>query len=150
MGNLRTAITLRILILITASLFMYSRVTFGPGNLLTGSQRYITFSFWIVCFLIYVQQYRYEKSRANGRIILKEMILPEFNSDDEREAVLTGKAAKAALATIIVFSVFLIFGFSFILTFDVNLPLLLYFAIITVPISGLIAYYFSYRYYYLN
>ena len=35
---------------------------------------------------------------------MKEMILPEFNSNDEREAVITGKAAKDALSAILIFT----------------------------------------------
>ena len=35
---------------------------------------------------------------------MKEMILPEFNSSDEREAVITGKAAKDALSAILIFT----------------------------------------------
>lgn len=144
MKKLTIAVSLRILLLITFCFHLYIIVHSNTDRL------YSLFPIWLVFLLIFIQQYKYKKSRPDGRIILKELILPEFNSKDEREAELTGKASKAAFATVIAFSLLLLFVFSFILIFDINSTFWAYIAIISVPISGLITYYFSYRYYYLK
>lgn len=144
MKKLTFAVSLRILLLITFCFHLYIIVHSNTDRL------YSLFPIWLVFLLIFIQQYKYKKSRPDGRIILKELILPEFNSEDEREAELTGKASKAAFATVIAFSLLLLFVFSFILIFDINSTFWAYIAIISVPISGLITYYFSYRYYYLK
>lgn len=118
-------------------------------NTNSSPQIFSLLSFKLVLLLIFIQQYRYAKSRPDGRVILKELILPEFNSEDEREAELTGKAAKAAFSTIIIFSLFLTVLISLPI-FDTASTFWTYIAITSIPISGLIAYYFSYRYYYLR
>lgn len=144
MKKLTIAVSLRILLLITFCFHLYNMAHSNTDRL------YSLFPIWLVFLLIFIQQYKYKKSRPDGRIILKELILPEFNSEDEREAELTGKASKAAFATVIAFSLLLLFIFSFSLIFDINSTFWAYIAIISVPISGLITYYFSYRYYYLK
>ena len=148
MRKLTIAVSLRILLLITFSLYLFNIAHSDTQNILSGARLYSTLSFWLVLLLIFIQQHKYKKSRPDGRIILKELILPEFNSVDEREALLTGKASKAAFATVIAFSFILVFIFSFILIFDVDPTFLGYLAILSVPISGLVAYFLSYRYYY--
>ena len=82
---------------------------------------------------------------------MKEMILPEFNSNDEREAVITGKAAKDALSAILIFTPIAIAAMALVLTFEGEFPLMLSLLIASsIPIAGLIAYYFSYRHHYLR
>ena len=84
---------------------------------------------------------------------MKEMILPEFNSNDEREAVITGKAAKDALSAILIFTPIALMasGLVLILTYDGKFPLMMTLLIASsIPIVGLIAYYFSYRHHYLQ
>lgn len=150
MKKLTIAVSLRILLLITFGLNLFNIVNSDTQGSLLGPQLYSRISLWLVLLLIFIQQYKYMKSRPDGRIILKELVLPEFNSADEREAELTGKASKAAFATTIAFSLILVLIFSFILIFDVDSTLFSYLAIVSVPIAGLIAYYFSYRYHYLR
>lgn len=88
------------------------------------------------------------KKRPDGTINMREVLLPEFNHRDEREAELTGKAAKASLAVIPFYTVFVLLSTVLILTSTITGLHYLTFAIITIPIFGLIVYYFSYRYYY--
>jgi len=82
---------------------------------------------------------------------MKEMILTEFNSNDEREAEITGKAAKDAFSAMLVFTPIVLGAQALILTSDVQLPLMMILLITSsIPIAGLIAYYFSYRHHYLQ
>ena len=149
MKQLTIAVLLRILLLITFSTHLFNIVD-SEQNSLVGPRLYSMISLWIISLLIFIQQYKYTKSRQDGRINLKELILPEFNSNDEREVELTGLASKVAFSTITAFSFILITLFSIILIADFQTTFFAYFAIISVPISGLIAYYFSYRYHYLR
>jgi len=108
-------------------------------------------SFSIVLGLIHLQQYKHIKNSPDGRFIMKEMILPEFNSNDEREAVITGKAAKNALSAILLFTPIALATMALALTSKGEFPLMLTLLIASsIPIVGLIAYYFSYRYHYLQ
>lgn len=150
MKKLTIAVSLRILLLITFSLNLFYIVHFNADGSLSGGRLYSQLSLFLVLLLIFIQQYQYKKSRPDGRIILKELILPEFNSADEREAELTRKASKAAFSTVIAFPLILVPIFSVILISDIDPTFIAYLAIASVPISGLIAYYFSYRYYYLQ
>lgn len=150
MKKLTIAVSLRILLLITFSLNLFTIVNSDTQDSLLGPQLYSRISFSVILLLIFIQQYKYRKSRPDGRILLKELILPEFNSADERKAELIGKASKSAFATTIAFSLILVVIISFILISDIDSTLLAYLAIVSVPISGLIAYYFSYRYHYLR
>ncbi|MBO0586057.1 hypothetical protein [Sporosarcina sp. E16_8] len=82
---------------------------------------------------------------------MKEMILPEFNSNDEREAIITGKAAKNALLAILILTPIALATMALMLTFEGKFPIML--TILTaasIPITGLITYYFSYRHHYLQ
>lgn len=91
--------------------------------------------------------WRKYKKRPDGRIILREFLLPEFNYDDEREAELTGKAAKASLAGLLIYTAFI--SLSYVLVIYSEFPATTYmiFATLSIPIVGLIIYYTSYRYY---
>lgn len=82
---------------------------------------------------------------------MKEMILPEFNSNDEREAEITGKAAKDALSAILIFTPFTLATIALALTFEGEFPLMLSILIASsIPIAGLITYYLSYLHHYLQ
>ena len=88
------------------------------------------------------------KRRKDGTINMREFLLPEFNYDDEREAELTGKAAKASLAVIFIYTIFVLL--SYVLFLNTTIPVTFYmiFATVSIPIVGLITYYASYRYYF--
>lgn len=106
--------------------------------------------FFPLCLLINVL-YSWRKSkrrRSDGRIDLREFLLPEFNYDDERETEITGKAAKASLAVILIYTAFV--SLSYVLLIYSNFPSATYmiFATLSIPVVGLITYYSSYRYYY--
>jgi hypothetical protein len=153
MKNLTIAISLRVLIIITFSLHMTGNIYYDSTTSLSSPRFYFTLSFWIVLGLICFQQYKFRKNSTDGRFIMKEMILPEFNSNDEREAEITGKAAKDAFSAILIFTpiVLVALGLLLILTYDGKLPLMM--TLLTassIPIVGLIAYYFSYRHHYLQ
>ncbi|WP_438311370.1 hypothetical protein [Sporosarcina sp. FA9] len=89
-----------------------------------------------------------KKKRIDGTIRMKEYILPEFNHSDERESVLTGKAAKAGLAIILFYTMLVLVSYVFILMSTIPIATFMIFATASIPIVGLIAYYGSYRYYY--
>lgn len=108
-------------------------------------------SFRIVLGLICFQQYKHRKNSPDGRFIMKEMILPEFYSNDEREAVITGRAVKDALSAILLFTPIALAAMALALIFEGEFRLMLSLLIASsIPIAGLIAYYFSYRHHYLR
>ncbi|MBO0602657.1 hypothetical protein I2483_13400 [Sporosarcina sp. E16_3] len=155
MKNVTIAISLRVLVTITFSLYAFSIFNYDSPTSLSSSSSssrlYIMLSFWIVLGLIHFQQYKYIKNSPDGRFIMKEMILPEFNSNDEREAVITGKAAKNALLAILILTPIALATMALILTFEGKYPILLTLLIASsIPIAGLITYYFSYRHHYLQ
>ena len=150
MKELTIAVSLRILLLITFSINLFYIVDSDTSESTMGPQLYSRIFLGFIFLLIFNQQYKYMKSRPDGRIILKELIVPEFNSGDEREVELTRVASKVAFSTVIISSFILSFIFSFILVLDSNPTFFAYLTIVSVPISGLIAYYFSYRYHYLR
>ncbi|QFF99112.1 hypothetical protein PB01_09865 [Psychrobacillus glaciei] len=81
------------------------------------------------------------KKRNNGRIIMKEIVIPEMIHDDERESEITGKSAKAAFSIMFVFSFILMASFSLV-PYALNNPLsYAVFAIASLPIVGFIAYF---------
>lgn len=114
-------------------------------SLRKNSQTYnllILFLFILYSFL----NLRNKKQRIDRDISLREYILPEFNHSDERESVLTGKAAKAGLAITFVYSILVLS--SFIFPSNENRLYFMLFGTASIPIVGLISYYISYRYYY--
>jgi hypothetical protein len=150
MKSVTIAISLRVLIIITFSLHMTGIFYYDST---TSLNLYFTLSFWFILGLICFQQYKFRKNSPDGRFIMKEMILPEFNSNDEREAVITGKAARDALSAILIFTPIALMasGMVLILTYDGKLPLLMTLLITSsIPVVGLITYYFSYRHHYLQ
>ena len=151
MRSLTIAISLRVLLIITFSLYAFGIIYNSSPTSLSSSRLYFTLSFWIVLGLIHFQQYKFIKNSPDGRFIIKELILPEFNSNDEREAEITGKAAKNAFSAILIFTPISLATMALALTFEGEFPLMLSLLIASsIPISGLVAYYFSYRYHYLR
>ena len=150
MKSLTIAVSLRISSLMMVSLYMFSLLNLNAFNdILIGFTPYILIVFMIVLLLMARQQHIYEKNRSNGRLTLREKILPEFNSNDERETELTGIAAKNSFSIILVYSPIMILLVSLLFLSEVQYALLFTFlAISSIPILGLITYYFSYRYYY--
>ncbi|MEK4714283.1 MULTISPECIES: hypothetical protein [Sporosarcina] len=82
---------------------------------------------------------------------MKEMIFPEFYSNDEREAVITERAAKDALSAILLFTPIALVAMALALIFEGKFRLMVSLLIASsIPIAGMIAYYFSYRHHYLR
>lgn len=151
MKSLTIAISLRILLILTFSLRLFDIKYHGSPGSLSSSNFYLSFPFWLVLLLILFQQHHFRKNSPDGRFIMKEMILPEFNSNDEREAELTGIAAKDAFSALLIFTpiAFFVLGISLILE-GMFPQMMIFLAVSSIPISGLIAYYFSYRHHYLQ
>ena len=83
----------------------------------------------------------YRKKDAEGRITLKNEIFPEFNYTDEREALVTGRAAKVSLSIIFCYTfIVLVFYGIFLHT----IPGMI-FATASIPIVGLLAYLVTYK-----
>ena len=91
------------------------------------------------------------KKRNNGRILMREIVIPEMNlNDDEREAEITGKSAKTAFSVIIFATFFVLAFFALVIPYlDNPLPYSV-FTIAALPIIGLITYYITYRVLYLR
>lgn len=69
MRKLTIAVSLRILLLITFIFHLFAIVDSHTGQL------YSLFSLSLVSLLIFIQQYKYKKSRLDGRSILKEFFI---------------------------------------------------------------------------
>lgn len=93
----------------------------------------------------YYTQYL-SKKRNNGRILMKEIVIPEMNlNDDEREAEITGKSAKAAFSVIVIATFVVLAFFALVIPYlDNPLPYSV-FTIATLPIIGLLTYFITYR-----
>ena len=154
MKNLTIAISLRVLLIITFSLNAFGILYYDSPTSFNSPRFYFMLSFWIVIGLIHLQMYKHIKNSSDGRFIMKELLLPEFNSKDEREAELTGNAAKSAFSVVLIYTPFVMcIPFIFFREDYVLFMSFIAFAFIafaSIPIAGLIAYYFSYRYHYLQ
>ena len=86
------------------------------------------------------------KKRNNGRILMSEIVIPEMNlNDDERDAEITGKSAKAAFSVIIVATFVVLAFFALVIPYlDDPLPYSV-FTIAALPIIGLLTYFITYR-----
>lgn len=85
------------------------------------------------------------KKRNNGRIKMKEIVVPEMTHDDERESEITGKSAKSAFSFMFVFSFILLISFSLI-PYALNNPLpYAIFSIAALPVIGFLAYLITYK-----
>lgn len=146
MKNLTVAIVLRILFFITLALYALNVGYFGSL-----SNFYFSLPYWIVLCLLYLQMKKQYKRHPDGRPLTKDIVLPEFASNDEREIVLTGKAAKDALSAVLLSTPVFLILLGVTMGFEGAVSLFLCFLLVAaIPIVGLIAYYFSYRYHYLQ
>ena len=155
MKNVTIAISLRVLVTITFSLYAFSIFNYDSPTSLSSSSSssrlYFMLSFWIVLGLIHFQQYKYIKNSPDGRFILKEMILPEFNSNDETGSSNNWKSGKKCSFAILILTPIALATMALVLTFEGKFPIMLTLLIASsIPIAGLITYYFSYRHHYLR
>ena len=97
------------------------------------------------------QQHIYKKSRPIETIRYREKILPEFNIKDEREAEITGYAAKNALSFILMFTPIAMMLVAFLFFYQNPFSILFTFlTLAAIPVIGLVVYYISYRNDYLK
>jgi len=152
MKNLTIAVTLRIFTLLMLSLYMLIFYDFyNLSDILRGLNPFLFVGFMIALLLMSRQQHIYKKNHPTGHLAYQERVLPEFNTNDERESELTGKAAKTAFSIIILTTPILLVLLGFIMIAESAHALhYTYLAFISLPIIGLLAYYFSYRHYYLK
>ena len=144
MKNLTIAILLRVSLLVIICFYLFEISNFSTSNYSKGINPYIIIAFPILLLLMSRQQHVYKKSRPNDTIRYREKILPEFNIKDEREAVITGYAAKNALSFILIFTpiAMTLVAFLFINENPYSM-LLIFLTIAAVPIIGLIVYYIT-------
>ena len=149
--NLTIAVLLRVSIYLILCYYMFAFYNFNTSKYLLGINPYILVLFMIILLLQSRQDHIYKKSRPNETIRYREKILPEFNIKDEREAEITGYAAKNALSFILMYTPFVIAIVAFILYYENPYSILLTFlTITTIPIGGLLFYYITYRNDYLK
>lgn len=147
MRDLGIAISLRIILIIAFSLLMFS-VLHNTGANQNSSHLFYQAFVLLSLLLIYFYQRKHIKKNG-GRIAFFGHIIPEFNPQDEREHQISGEAYKIAFSTILVISFLVIWGVAFFQLFENTLqPLFIFLSIGFIPISGLLAYFFSYRYQY--
>lgn len=160
MRNLTISITLRILLIISfaflalmqikdtqlSKMFLNNEISYEyykENEINTGLYGLI----FVVLALVNSSFTQYlSKKRNNGRILMKEVVIPEMNlNDDEREAELTGKSAKAAFSVIIVATFVMLALFPFVSP-SLNNPLSYsVISIAALPIIGLLTYIISYK-----
>lgn len=151
MMKLTIAVSLRIFTLLIICFYLFTFQNSGFSRFLLGLNPYILTVFAILLLLMARQQHVYKKSRPDEHINYREKILPEFNINDEREAEITGRAAKTALSLILIYSPFTLVIISFLMFYQVDyLILYTFLTIVSIPIGGLITYYLSYRKNYLS
>lgn len=147
MKDLTIAIVLRIMLIVAFCLLMFS-VLYNTGANHNSSHFYYQGFVLFSLLLIYFHQRKHIKKNG-GRIAFYGHIIPEFNPQDEREHQISGEAYKIAFSTILVISFLVIWGVAFFQLFENTLqPLFIFLSIGFIPISGLLAYFFSYRYQY--
>ena len=131
--------------------YLFEFFNLTTSKYLMGINPYILIAFMILLLFMSRQQHIYKKSRPNETIRYREKVLPEFNINDEREAEITGYAAKNALAFILMSTPFALAIVAFLLYYENPYSILLTFlTIATIPIIGLIVYYITYRNDYLK
>lgn len=151
MKNLTIAILLRVSLLVIICFYLFEISNFSTSNYSIGINPYIIIALPILLLLMSRQQHVYKKSRPNETIRYREKILPEFNIKDEREAEITGYAAKNALSFILMFTPIAMMLVAYLLYYE-N-PYSILFAFLTIaalPIIGLVVYYITYRNDYLK
>ena len=147
MKDLTIAIALRIMLIVSFCLLMFS-VLHNTGVNHNSSHLYYQAFVLLSLLLIYFHQRKHIKKNG-GRITFYGHIIPEFNPQDEREQQISGESYKIAFSTMLVISFLMIWMAAFIQIFSSALqPLFISLSIGIIPISGLLAYYFSYRHQY--
>ncbi|MDW0118212.1 hypothetical protein QTL97_14865 [Sporosarcina thermotolerans] len=147
MRDLTIAIVLRIMLIVAFCLLMFS-VLHNTGANHNSSHLYFQAFVLLSLLLIYFHQRKHIKKNG-GRIAFYGHLIPEFNPKDEREQQISGDAYKIAFSTMLVISVVVISSVAFFQIFDGILqPLFIFLSIGFIPISGLLAYFFSYRHHY--
>lgn len=160
MRTLLITIILRILLIISFAMHMFPSVKSSQlSKMLMNKQ--ISYDYYVanhvysiyysIPFLILVLlnvwfTYFNSKKRNNGRILMKEIVIPEINlDDDERESEITGKSAKAAFSVVIVFSFVILSLFPLAITFFDELTAYSVFTVAALPIIGLVTYLITYK-----
>lgn len=160
MRNLTITIILRILLIISFALLAFMQVKHSQlSDMLLNKE--ITYEFYlendintglyglifVVLAMINSSYTQYlSKKRNNGRILMKEIVIPEVNLvDDERESEITGKSAKAAFSVIIVATFVMLAAFAVFIQHLDNALSYAVFAIAALPIIGLLTYLISYK-----
>ena len=160
MRNVSITIVLRILLIISFAMLAFMQVKdIQLSDMLLNDEisyeyykeNEINTSLYGLIFMIltvinsYYTQYL-SKKRNNGRILMKEIVIPEMNlNDDEREAEITGKSAKAAFSVIVIATFVVLAFFALVIPYlDNPLPYSV-FTIATLPIIGLLTYFITYR-----
>ncbi|WP_438311368.1 hypothetical protein [Sporosarcina sp. FA9] len=148
MKSLTISISTRIFTLLMLGFYILSINDFQT---LSGIRPFFIGGFFIALLLDSRQQHIYKKNHLTGRLTYQERVLPEFNSNDERESELTGKAAKNAFSIIILLMPIILVLLGFMMIFNSpHLFMYTYLSFIAIPIIGLLTYFFSYRFHYLN
>jgi hypothetical protein len=149
--NLTIAILLRVSLLIIICFYLFEVINFSTSKYSIGINPFIFIAFLVLLLLMSRQQHVYKKSRPNETIRYRDKILPEFNIKDEREAEITGYAAKNALSFILMFTPFAMVFVSYLFYYENPYSILLTFlTIAALPISGLVVYYITYHNDYLK
>ena len=153
MKSLSIAISLRVSTLLILCVYMFNFYSLNASynNFLLAINPYILIIFMVLLLLMSREQHIHIKSHPDKPIRLRERILPEFNTYDEREAEITGKAAKTAFSLILIYTPFAIAIVAFLLYYGKSYSVLSTFLVIaSIPIAGLVAYYTMYRHHYLK
>lgn len=160
MRTLLITIILRILLIISFAVHMFPSVKSSQlSKMLMNNQIsyefyvennihsiYYSIPFFILVLLNAWFIYSNSKKRNKGRILMKEIVIPEVNlDDDERESEITGRSAKAAFSVVIVCSFLLLSIFPLATTFFGELIAYSVFAVAALPIVGLLTYLITYK-----
>ncbi|MFJ7972323.1 hypothetical protein [Psychrobacillus sp. NPDC096389] len=160
MRTLLITIILRILLIISFAVHMFPSVKSSQlSKMLMNNQIsyefyvennthsiYYSIPFFILVLLNAWFIYSNSKKRNKGRILMKEIVIPEVNlDDDERESEITGRSAKAAFSVVIVCSFLLLSIFPMATTFFGELIAYSVFAVAALPIVGLLTYLITYK-----
>ncbi|WP_391115762.1 hypothetical protein [Psychrobacillus sp. L3] len=160
MRNLSIAIILRILLIISLALHILTSVKSAQLSEMLRNKEIsydfymendINTTYYTIPFLILVLLNTWfanfsSKKRNNGRILMKEIVIPEMNlEDDERESVITGNSAKAALSVIIVATFVMLVSFPLATTLFDDVITYSVFTIAALPIIGLLTYFITYK-----
>lgn len=126
---------------VLSTLLMERKIDFNTYVLKTRFYDLFKLALTSIFFLNVIFMFFFTKKDAEGRISVKDETFPEFTYIDEREALLTGRAAKIGLSILIYYSfvILLLFGL-----FIQNIPVLIALAV-SIPIVGLLGYFISYK-----